>query len=598
MMANTASASKVAPPKTGKSKSSPKKAKKPPLSVAEKAAKKTKTEHRAAIRASFTKAGFRRVTDISDREFTYANQKTDLDDVFVYENIVVLAEYTCSQTSGVGDHLKNKKHIFDKILIDPEAFLRFLADRFPASAEQLASAYHDQQKILRIIYCSRFDFDSHYKVNVPGPVYMDYPAVRYFSAVSDAVQKSSRFELIHFLDIDATQVGLNGKIDVAVPSKDYSGTLLPEAHSHFDSGFKIVTFYADPDALLRTAYVLRKDGWRDSMNLYQRMISKPKVEAIRAYLKKQKRVFINNIIVTLPPDVQPLNEKLETVNPAALKKTEPVTINLPDRPNSIGIIDGQHRVFAYHEAVLDDPHIAKLRFQQNLLVTGIIYPTTLSNIEREKFEARLFLEINSMQTNAKSHLKQAIGLVLDPFASESIAARVLSLLARSGPLQGVVEQYFFDTDKLKTSSIVSYGLKPLVKTGGVDSLFSIWEHTARDEVAQGKNDEALAEYIAFCAATINKLLVSVRKNLTSGRWTTDRNNERRVLTTTYVNSFLITLRLLIKAGESLADVELDKSFSGIDDFDFKKYHSSQYKRMAEEIVETYFGIKPSNPPVI
>ena len=352
-----------------------------------------------------------------------------------------------------------------------------------------------------------------------------------------------------------------------------------------------MTFYADPEALLRTAYVLRKDGWRDSMNLYQRMISKKKVEEIRAYLKKQKRVFINNVIVTLPSEVKPLNEEMETVDSATLKKTAPITIKLPDKPNSIGIIDGQHRVFAYHETVIDDSQIALLRVQQNLLVTGIIYPPKLSEIEREKFEARLFLEINSTQTNAKAHLKQAIGLVLEPFASESIAARVLSQLAKTGPLRGVVEQYFFDTDKLKTSSIVSFGLKPLVKTSGTDSIFSIWSHAAREDVAEGINDEALAEYVSFCVTTINSVLVAIRKNLSSGRWTTNPKAEKRVLATTYVNSFLITLRLLIKEGKSLTDANLEKAFVGIDDFDFSKYHSSQYKRMAEQIVDIHFGIK-------
>jgi DGQHR domain-containing protein len=589
-MAAAASAS-AATTKPGKGKKS-KKAKKPPLSAAEKAFNKLKADHRSVIRSSLTRAGFHRVTGVSDREFIYENQKTDLDDIFVYENIVILAEYTCAKPSGVGDHVKAKKHIYDKILADTEAFMTFLAGRFPASAEQLASGYHVQQKVVKILYCSRYDFEAKYKLNVPAPVYMDYPAVRYFAAVSDAIRKSARFELLHFLGIDDALVGVNGKIDVAIPSKNYTGSLLPESHSHFDTGFKIVTFYADPEALLRTCYVLRKDGWRDSMNLYQRMISKPKIEAIRAYLKKQKRVFINNVIVTLPPEVKPLNEEMETVDTATLKKTEPVTIKLPDKPNTIGIIDGQHRVFAYHETAVDDSQIALLRVQQNLLVTGIIYPPQLSGIEREKFEARLFLEINSTQTNAKAHLKQAIGLVLEPFAAESIAARVLSQLAKSGPLQGVVEQYFFDTDKLKTSSIVSYGLKPLVKTSGTDSIFSIWSHAAREDVAEGRNDEALAEYVSFCVAMINRVLAAIRKNLSSGRWTTNPKAERRVLATTYVNSFLIILRLLIEADKSLADADLQNAFAGIDGFDFGKYHSSQYKRMAEEIVAIHFGIKP------
>lgn len=568
------------------------KAKKTSLSRAEKDAKKVQDDHAKAIRSSFVRAGFTRVASLSGRQFTYETQASDFDDVFVYENVIILAEYTCTQTSQVGDHLKKKKIVYDKILKNTDAFVEFLAQNFPQSAGHLASSYHVHQKIVKILYCSRNDFDERFKTNVPGPVYMDYPVVRYFSSVSDAVQKSARFELLNFLRIDSDLLGTNGTVPVSRKQlTNYSGSLLPEAHSHFDHGFKIVTFYADPDALLRTAYVLRRDGWRDPMNLYQRMISKQKIEAIRTYLRQQKRVFINNIIVTLPPDVQPLNDKQEPVDSANLKQTAPVTIQLPDRPNSVGIIDGQHRVFAYHETAIDDLQIARLRKQQNLLVTGIIYPSHLSESDREKFEARLFLEINSTQTNAKSHLKQAIGMVLDPFAVESIAAHVLSQLGKSGPLQGVVEQYFFEVGKLKTSSIVSFGLKPLVKTEGTDSIFSIWRHESRDDVARGSNREALEEYVAFCVSTINKLLVAIRKNLAPERWTTDRKTTKRVLTTTYVNSFLITLRLLIEAGTSLDDVDLENALNCIDAFDFSKYHSSQYKRMAAEIAETHFGIE-------
>lgn len=586
-MANLASLAATTPKKAAKKKKKKKK-KKPSLSAAEKALKKLQVDHRSIIRSTFRSAGFGRVSGVSDREFIYEGQTTDLDDIFVYENVIVLAEFTCAQSSGVGDHLKNKKHVYDKILKNPSSFLKFLQQKFAASASQFPTGYHPQKVILKILYCSRFDFEETYRLNVPGPVYMDYPAVRYFAAVTDAIRKSARFELLHFMGVETTQVGVDGKIEVSKSSKVYAGSLLPEAHSHFDEGFKIVTFYADPEALLRTTYVLRKDGWKDSQNLYQRMISKPKVEAIRTYLRTQKRVFINNIIVTLPPDVKPLDDKFKTIDTSVLTQTAAATIQLPDKPNSIGIIDGQHRVFAYYEAINDDLQIAQLRKQQNLLVTGIIYPPKLSALEREKFEARLFLEINSTQTNAKSQLKQAIGLVLDPFAGESVATRVLSQLAKTGPLAGTIEQYFFDTNKLKTSSIVSYGLRPLVKTSGSDSLFSIWSHSAKEEVANSKNDQALADYVAFCVTTINKVLGAIRKNLAKDRWTTDRKVDKHVLATTYVNSFLIVIRLLIEKKVALEFEGLAKAFNGIDGFDFGLYHSSQYKRMAEKIVESYF----------
>lgn len=562
--------------------------KKKVLSASEKADAKLQRDHRRFVRSVITGVGFKRVTGVSDREFTFENQKSDFDDVYVYENVILLAEYTTSQSSAVGGHLKNKKLVYDKILANPTGLVQLLKEKFPKSADQFPAQFHPSKLLVKIIYCSRFDFEPHHRDNVPDISYLNYSELRYFVSVVGAIKRSARFEFLHFLNFDIKQVGQNGSLDISSTSKDYHGSILPEAHSNFDDGYKVVSFYADPNILLRTSYVLRADGWRDSANVYQRMISRTKVEGIRAYLKKEKRVFINNIIVTLPSDVKPLNDNNDTIDAKTLTDTAPVKIKLPTRPNSIGLIDGQHRVFAYYEADNDDKEIAALRKQQNLLVTGIIYPEGMLAIAREKFEAKLFLEINSNQTSANSTLKQAIGMVLDPFSNESIAARTLAGLAKTGPLAGHIQQHFYDSDKLKTTSIVSYGLRPLVKIRGDDSIFKIWQHADKSDVSDLKNDEALEAYVKFCVSTINVLLGAIRKNIGSARWVTDKRVEGHILTTTYINSFLIVLRILIQNNKDIQFDTLAAGFEKLDEFDFGKYRSSQYNAMAAEIVETHF----------
>lgn len=561
------------------------KSKKKPL-TAQQVQEKVQKEHRSLVRSVFTGAGFIRLTGFADKEFTFDGQKSDFDDGFVYENVIVFCEYTV--TTGVGAHLKPKKIVYDKIISKPIEFIDFLKTRFPDIVAQLPSSYHKSKLVVRIVYCSKNEFDENYKLVVPDIAYMDYPALRYFVSVVDAVRKSARYELLHFLGIELKNVGDAGRIVTSTSSNEYHGSILPEAHSNFDDGYKVVSFYADPEALLKTAYVLRADGWRDSLNLYQRMISRSKVEGIRAYLKREKRVFINNIIVTLPSEVKPLNNDGETIDTKTLTDTAPVKIKLPNMPNSVGLIDGQHRVFAYHETLADDPEIAALRVQQNLLVTGIIYPKDLKAKDREKFEAKLFLEINSTQTSAKAPLKQAIGMVLEPFSAESIAARILSGLAKTGPLAGFVQQHFYDTDKLKTASIVSFGLRPLVKAKGNDSIFAIWDHVDKEKLSEQSDEDLLDNYIAFCISTINVFLSSVKRNINSERWTTDSKVPGRVLATTYVNSFLITLRLLIEKSMDLDQTSILKKLSGLNDFNFGAYHSSQYAKMAENIVGTFF----------
>ncbi|MBC3940966.1 DGQHR domain-containing protein [Sphingomonas albertensis] len=565
-----------------------KKIKKKVLSAKEKADAKLQGDHRKFVRSVIQGVGFNRATGLSDKEFTFDNQTSDFDDIFVYENLILLAEYTTSQSSAVGGHLKNKKIIYDKIIANPVGFIDFLKEKFPKSVDQFPKGYHKTKLVVKILYCSRFDFDGHHRENINQISYLNYSELRYFVSVVAAIKRSARFEFIHFLGLDLKQIGENGSLDISSSSKDYHGSILPEAHSNFDDGYKVVSFYADPDVLLRTSYVLRADGWRDSLNVYQRMISRAKVEGIRAYLKKEKRVFINNIIVTLPSDVKPLDVDNNTIDAKGLIDTAPVKIKLPSKPNSVGLIDGQHRVFAYYESEKDDVEIAALRKQQNLLVTGIIYPVGMQAIAREKFEAKLFLEINSNQTSANSTLKQAIGMVLDPFSNESIAARTLAGLARTGPLAGYIQQYFYDTDKLKTTSIVSYGLRPLVKTKGQDSIFKIWSHASKEDVSSQSNDEALEEYVKYCVSVINIMLGAVKSRVGSARWVTDKKVDGYILTTTYINSILIVLRMLIENDKDISFDALSKNLVGLEKFDFSQYRSSQYNAMAIKIVETYF----------
>src|SRR3546814_6992999 len=83
-----------------------------------------------------------------------------------------------------------------------------------------------------------------------------------------------------------------------------------------------------------------------------------------------------------------------------------VNLVIPSRYNSVGIVDGQHRIFCYHEgADKYEALIKPLRGRQNLLATGIVYPDSYNEIEKRRFEAKLFLEINDKQKRTGSDLK-------------------------------------------------------------------------------------------------------------------------------------------------------------------------------------------------
>ena len=143
------------------------------------------------------------------------------------------------------------------------------------------------------------------------------------------------------------------------------------------------------------SYVLRRDSWSDEEGLYQRILLRKKISNMRKYLTTAKRVFVNNIIVTLPQETKLNDPKLHAKNldPKLLTKVENVSISVPYQTDAIGIIDGQHRVFCYHEgADKYESEIKKLRGRQNLLVTGIVFPSAYNDQRQREFAVNSFLK--------------------------------------------------------------------------------------------------------------------------------------------------------------------------------------------------------------
>jgi len=558
------------------------------LKPEERKLQKLQRAHIQSARAIFRNLGFERVSEIPGVEIEIGGQAGEFDDAYLYENLLLLFEYTASQSSSVTDHLKNKKIIFSKVLNDSRGFIEYFRKKSKPFDDRLNDKFHSDQYILKIVYCSLNQFNEAIKNIVNEPVYLDYPVLKYFEKIARTIKMSALSEVLEFLDVEPGDVARDGKFPNKAQSVSYHGSILPESSSGFPPGYKVVSFYADAASLLSRAYVLRRDGWRGSYQAYQRMVIRAKIEAIRRKLKSEKRVFVNNLIATLPSDVHPELPNGKTADIKALTKTEPVIIRLPVRQNSIGVIDGQHRLYSYYEARDDDPKIAKLRHQQNLLVTGVIYPEGTKREEVERFEAALFLSINANQTNAPTPLRQEIDVFLSPFSQTAIGRQVMQRLAKDGPLEGHVENYFFDKGKLKTSSIVSYGLGPLIKLGGDDSLFKLFEHPEKEELAKGESTNGLEAYLSFAVKVINIFLGAVKANVESSRWTPDPTVKNRLLAVTYVNSFLITLRFLIQNGHSVEFKSLKAAMNGLNNFTFKNYHSSQYARMAEHIYNKHF----------
>lgn len=558
---------------------------------------------RSSVHDIFKKSGFHFIKS-ENKHFTlktnsHGERSTELDGVYIYENVIVIVEDT--HQNPAKDHLA-KKRLFAEIATKCH---RELTETLTSVMPDFKS-YFDEHNYLAEDYVVRYTYFSMHPISSEhteaaeraGITVVKRSLMNYFNALVKTISKSAKYEIFKFLDIDYKDIGdakLSGRR--ALGDSEYDGFLLPERNSTYPDGYKVVSFYADPSSLLQKSYVLRKNSWTDPDSSYQRIIETKKIRAMRKYLCETQRVYVNNIIATLPfkTDIQEYKlpsdqSRRKQLSDDELKTVKPVTITLPNEFNVVGLIDGQHRVFSYHEGYdAYDQSISKLRDCQNLLVTGIIYPDGTSDEERIQFEAKLFLEINYSQTKVKSALTQEIELLVSPYSTTAIARAIVSKLSKTGALKEKLEEHVFDdAKKLKISSIVSYGLKPLIKKDGKDSLYSAWkdEKLKKEILQQPKDKTALKAYIDFCVEEINNLLLSAMKSKPS-HWHV--GHDSKMLTPTSVNGLIRCLRLIIEHGHERSEEYYTDKLENFSNFNFEDYISSHWNQMGIAIYEKFFN---------
>jgi len=549
---------------------------------------------RLSTRAVFQRIGFDWIKS-DGLQFMFDGRSGEIDDILIYQNVIVIAEYTIGKPSSA--HLASKSILYEKILKNSSDWIAQYSDVntvFNAALDQ--SSFQPNEFQVFICYASLHGAGDEIENAFPHYCFLDGTRLRYFDALSKTIYQSARHEFFNYLKVDLKKIG--SRIHkTANDSKNFSGYLLPEANSGYPKGFKVISFYADPETLLEMSYVLRKDSWRDPDGLYQRILVKSKIMRMRRYLTDAKRVFVNNIIVTLPGKTI-LNDPTTGKNAdnTLLAAVSPVDVNIPLQANMIGLIDGQHRVFSYHEAPSDplDKEISKQRTRQNLLVTGLIFPPNWTNTQKREFEAKLFLEINDTQARTKTVLKQSIAVLLNPFSTVAIAKEITNRMSRSGALQGLLQTNFFDPpDKIKTSSMVSYGLIPLVKTEGDDCLYAAWKNKDKELLVDRQADKEkrkviLQEYIEFCTQEINTFLIEAKLAIGAEKWKPSTKKDRQILGPTLINGFFVCMRRLVKTDNLRGKAHYTKHLVNLPLIRFSTYKSSAWKSLGDKIFETCF----------
>lgn len=537
------------------------------------------------LRRMFEKAGFTHIPS-DDIHFSFQGYKSDIDHIFAHENLLVLCEETTG--SDIKSHFPGKQPFHRRMTEDPVDFLSQYCSHNADFAAYIGTCGYepDEFEIRSLYYSGAADFSTNIQNEHSPFVLLSSTVAEYFIELADTIGRSARFEIFKFLDVRLVQLGHQKRSGQGVSINSFKGFVLPARHTSYGRDFILVSFYIDPKSLIRRAYVLRREGWMNSETSYQRFVRGEKLSQMRDYLANGGQVFLNNLILTLPPDTLLINKDGTHLSASTISTLEHVDIQLPDELGTVGIIDGQHRVLAYFEGEDEfEAGVASLRDRHNLLATGVILPKQFSQDERIKFEADLFLRINSTQTGVTDNLKQALETLIHPEKPISLVNLVLSQLAQSGPLAGLIQTTVTGGDKkIKTASFGRYALLPLMNPQGRDNLFTHWSgkgHTLNT------GEDRLA-FIAYTRRVINTMLGAMKGRLGDAWCPRPRGeNVSGILNPTAIGGTFFYLKNLIAAGYDPEEVDFRKTFRSLTAAEFEPYSSSSWAALGRHLFESH-----------
>lgn len=566
------SATKAVPAKSGAAKS--------PSGTVAKTTKKSsiisKIHKAPKLLDIFEGAGFKHIP--SDNIHFDLQQRTgEIDHIFAWENVILLCEETASK--DVTKHCTNKIFFHGLIANDWPAFFAKYRKINPQLDAYIGTSYNaDELEVRHIYYSEEQDLSDGVANNSDPFRILSRTNAVYFATLVKTIAKSAKFEILKFLEITLNRVGQTRISGGSVTSQSFPGFALPAAHTNYPKGFAVVSFYADPMALIQRAYVLRRDGWESPDLSYQRFVRAEKLLEMRDYLSNNGKVFINNLIVTLPSKALMRETNGQLVDPKTLSQRTHVELDLPLELGTVGIVDGQHRILAYFEGSGPvEEKIAPLRKRQNLLVTGIIFPADYSAEMRVKFEAELFLSINNTQTGVHTQLRQDLETIINPETPQAIGRSIINRLSHDGPLGGMLQVSQFDSpEKIATGSLGPYVLKPLLRKGS--AFYAAWDPSGTHDLSDSPQRH---KYIDYSVGEIKRLLDGCSQNL-QHRWKPVARGG--ILSTTIVGGLLLLLERLAEEGQPISMLDYSKLLTPIQEFEFSTYKSSAWAQLSKDLL--------------
>ena len=572
------------------------------------------------IHEIFVFSGFESL-HVNGFQFELGDRSNELDHLYVFENVVIICEDTIKEIrrkekAADNNQSYNRNHKLEKnetagaINSNKKDFFDILQSKFPQSIYLSRYNYNEFR-----VYYLYFEYEAQ-KIQendvrrYSNLKFIDAATLNYFHTMAKSIKASFKYELFRFLCLTRSDIGPIDPSGNRNIKPIVSSIIYPESVTGYNNGVRMVSFMMRPGDLIENSFVLRKDGWEQDIDLYQRLITPKRIKSIRDFVVNNKTTFLNNIIVTLPKGVSfnrvDSNGNRTPVNIELITNYDSnIEINIPVDFNSMAIIDGQHRVYAYYqdyEESANEKTISELRNKLNLLVTGIIYPdneTYNDELERRRFESNLFVSINKNAKPVDADTLIQVQAIMNPTSGEAISRKVIERLNKEEPFENMFRLSKVETAPIKTASIIQYALSSLLIAKDYEnSLYHYWLiKTGKEKDYILKQSSDINEYIKYCTDSLKEYFKAVKSKFIS-YW----NDSSKLLMVISLNAFIIAFRETLKVTDGPKDYAYYMRVFKNWNFSFDNspgnifpYAGAQYSKFAKnEIIPLFINYKQSN----
>jgi DGQHR domain-containing protein len=517
------------------------KKKKIKLSPDQKKQRRLKKAFQKEIISTFKSSGFQYL-NTEDLHNKFGLKRGEVDFVFLYENIILICEETIADTS-IKEHMDKTKILFDNIKLDFEKhdykFLDWLKNKYVEKFKNFHEYENNEYRYV-FLYFHKKDISNDDISSLDYIKSVNKNTLKYLHHLSGIIKYSSMDEFFRFLGINHADIG---RVTSTKENSDIDATIIsPESSSGFKK-MKIVSFLMKAEDIMDCGYVLRKDSWEDNPELYQRLLQKSKIKSIREYLMKEQRAFINNVIVSLPKDVR-FYRKDEEIKFEDINQIENLRICIPKKRNSIGIIDGQHRIYSHYKSLNEDEEriISDLRKKLHILVTALVFDKSTTEREKRIQESKLFAEINNNTKKVSGDVLLHIKSLQDPYSPEGIARSLILRLNKEDLFLNKFEINTLNKSEIKTTSLIRYGLNEFVEINdSKETFYKYWDNRSKNVLKniEDSNFEKIFElYLQDCFNLIRNYFKAVKNNFKT-EWEDDKS---KIFSIASINGFLLALK--------------------------------------------------------